>query len=143
LRVTPSQAIHFDPKEAISFEGSTGPYVQYVFARISSILENMELPEIDDVDFSLLAEKEEKELVLKLMQYPEVLSSAAENYNPSALCNYLLELSQIFNSFYHKHSVLKAEGGTVRDARLCLIASARIVLKNGLNILGIEAVSKM
>ncbi|PIQ80422.1 MAG: arginine--tRNA ligase, partial [Parcubacteria group bacterium CG11_big_fil_rev_8_21_14_0_20_41_14] len=117
LRVTPSQAIHFDPKEAISFEGSTGPYVQYVFARISSILENMELPEIDDVDFSLLAEKEEKELVLKLMQYPEVLSSAAENYNPSALCNYLLELSQIFNSFYHKHSVLKAEGGTVRDAR--------------------------
>ena len=143
LRITPSQSIHFNPKEAISFEGSTGPYVQYAHARISSILENQDLQEIDDIDFEKLGEQEEKELVLKLMQYPDIVRDSSENYNPSTVCNYLLELAHIFNTFYHKHHVLKAEHEDIKNARLTLVQAVRIVLKNGLDVLNIKAINKM
>ena len=143
LKITPSQSIHFNPKEAISFEGSTGPYVQYAHARISSILENQKLENYCDINFELLKEQEERAIVLKLMQYTGVINDAANNFNPSSLCNYLLELSHIFNTFYHKHHVLKAEDEDIKDARLILARAVQIVLKNGLNILGIEAPNKM
>ncbi|MBU2575783.1 arginine--tRNA ligase [Patescibacteria group bacterium] len=143
LKINPTQAIHFNPKEAISFEGSTGPYVQYAHARISSILKNQDLQDCDDVDFELLKEQEEREVVLKLMQYEEVVQDAARNFNPSAVCNYLLEFSHIFNTFYHKHHVLKAEDEDTKNARLVLIRAVQIVLRNGLDILEIKAPNKM
>jgi arginyl-tRNA synthetase len=141
LKVTPTQSIHYDPKQAISFEGSTGPYVQYVHARISSILEKESAPK--KVKFELLKTPEEKSVVLKLMQYQNMIQDSAQNYNPSLVCNYLLELSQLFNTFYHKHKVLKAETEDLKKARLMLISSVQIVLKNGLELLGIEAPEKM
>jgi len=141
LRVTPSQSIHYDPKQAIAFEGSTGPYIQYAHARISSILEKESAPK--KVKFELLKSTEEKEVILKLMQYKDMLKDSADNYNPSTVCNYLLELSQVFNAFYHKNKVLKAESEDLKNARLLLIKSVQIVLKDGLGLLGIEAPDKM
>jgi len=141
LRITPSQSIHFNPKEAIAFEGSTGPYVQYAHARISSILTKEKVSR--SVKFELLDTLEEKAVVLKLQNFALVLGESARNYNPSLLCNYLLELSQLFNTFYHKHKVLKAENEDLKKARLLLIKSVQIVLRNGLEILGIQAPKKM
>ncbi|MBI2051059.1 MAG: arginine--tRNA ligase [Parcubacteria group bacterium] len=143
LRVTPTQPIRYNPREAISFEGSTGPYVQYAHARISSILAEETALSPEDVDFGLLKASEEKILALKLLHFPDVLKDAATQYNPSLLCTYLIELSHSFNTFYHSHRVLKAESEELKHARLALIQAVQIVLVNGLAMLGIKAPEKM
>ncbi len=143
LKITPSQSIHFNPKEAISFEGSTGPYIQYTHARISSILKNQKLFSPRRVDFSLLSEPEEREIIMMLSRYPDVVRQSAENFNPSIICNYLLDLSQSFNGFYHKHSVLAAKNRSVMLARIALIKAVQIVIQNGLDLLCINAPEKM
>jgi arginyl-tRNA synthetase len=143
LRVTPTQSIHYNPNEAISFEGSTGPYVQYAHARISSILNEETVLNAKEIDFKLLKTQEEKNVIIKLLNYPEILAEAGQHYNPSLVCNYLLELSHSFNTMYHKHHVLKAETEELKHARLFLIKSVQIVLQNGLELLGIQAPEKM
>ena len=95
------------------------------------------------VEWSRLKEPEEKILLLSLWRYPQALSEAAERYNPALLCEYLYQLAQSFNTFYHKHQVLKAADEETRDARLLLISAVQTVLRNGLSILGIEAPEKM
>jgi len=129
----------FDPKESITFEGETGPYVQYTHARISSILRKFEGTISDSFE---LMEKEEYLLLRFISSYPETVSQAALSYRPYLICRYLLDLCQAFNEFYHKHPVLNAEI-KVRDARLHLIAGVRQVIANGLTLLGIEALEKM
>jgi arginyl-tRNA synthetase len=143
LRITPSQSIHFNPKEAIAFEGSTGPYVQYAHARASSILEQAGKISLNKINFSVLVEPEEAQITVMLSQYNDILCQSAGNYNPSLICNYLLDLSRIFNAFYHKHSVLSAEDSELKIARIALVKSVQIVLRNGLNLLRIEAPEKM
>ncbi|MBI1961109.1 MAG: arginine--tRNA ligase [Parcubacteria group bacterium] len=143
LHVTPTQSIHYNPKEAIAFEGSTGPYVQYAHARISSILSEETPLAASGVKLGLLDKPEEKAISLKLLQYPAVVSGAAERYNPSLVCNYLLELAHAFNTFYHAHHVLKAESEELKHARLVLVQAIQIVLRNGLALLGIKAPEKM
>ncbi|MDP3995326.1 MAG: DALR anticodon-binding domain-containing protein, partial [bacterium] len=143
LRVTPTQSIHFNPKEAISFEGSTGPYVQYAHARIASILAEETPLGVQHIDFGLLDKPEEKALCRALLQYPDMLCTAAEHYNPSAVCTYLIELAHLFNAFYHNRSVLKAETEELKHARLALVQAVQIVLRSGLWVLGIEAPNKM
>ncbi|MEK7189306.1 MAG: arginine--tRNA ligase [Patescibacteria group bacterium] len=143
LRVTPTQSIRYNPREAISFEGSTGPYVQYAHARISSILSEETALAPRDIDFGLLKAPEEKALALKLLQFPNMLADAASGYNPSLVCTYLIELAHSFSTFYHSHSVLKAESEELKHARLALIRAVQIVLRNGLEVLGIRAPEKM
>ncbi len=136
----------FNPKESISFEGETGPYVQYAHARICSILRKFgkrtDKDFIDKTDLSLLKEKEEAELIKLLEQFPELVENAAFSYKPSLISRYLLDLSQGFNEFYHIHQILK-EREELRNARILLIHCIRQVLRNGLNLLGIEAPEKM
>jgi arginyl-tRNA synthetase len=131
----------FNPKESISFEGETGPYIQYAYARICSILrkagKNNPKP-----DLSLLKEKEEKEIIKLLGSFPEAIDNAASGYRPSLIARYLLDMAQLFNEFYHKHQILKADEET-KDARIILIKSIKQVIGNGLNLLGIEAPEKM
>lgn len=143
LRITPSQSIHFNPKEAIAFEGSTGPYVQYTHARASSILKKSGKISLNKINFSLLFEPEEAQITVMLSQYPDIVQQSAEHYNPSILCNYLLDLAKAFNGFYHKHCVLGAKDSDLKSARVALVRSVQIVLRNGLNLLGIEAPEKM
>ena len=143
LRVTPTQSIHYNPAEAIAFEGATGPYVQYAHARIASILkEETPLPP-KKIDFSKLVATEEKGLLLKLLDYPRVASQAAAACSPNLICDYLVGLAQSFNTFYHQHQVLRAEDEETKHARLLLVKAVQIVLRNGLNLLGIQAPEQM
>jgi len=141
LKYDPLKDILFDPKESISFEGETGPYLQYTYARINSILEKSEEKIKDDIDVSLLKEKEELELIKLLSNYEDIVKQAG-NYKINTLARYLLDLAQSFNNFYHAYPVLKAEED-VKKARLLMINCVKQVLKNGLYLLGIDVLERM
>ncbi len=141
LKIDPVKDMVYHPEESISFEGETGPYVQYTHARIASILRKYgkDVPNI--VDFTVLNEKE-FHLTSLLAQFPCIVEESAVQYKPSHLCRYLLDLCQASNSYYHDVPVLKADK-KVSEARLYLIAAVKQVLRNGLELLGIEAPEEM
>jgi len=144
LRFHPKENIYYDPDKEISFEGATGPYLLYTYARIYGILKKSGVKKLNlgSINFSLLDEKEEIRILKLLFDFEEILKKATFSYNPSLLANYLLELAQAFNTFYHQHPVLTAEEN-LRLARIALIKSVAYVLKKGLNILGIEVIKRM
>ncbi len=135
--------ITFDYDQMLSFEGETGPYLQYSHARICSILRKAEdVPEVSALVPDQFADPEVKRLLMAAAAFPETVQQAANEFEPSVLSNYLLDLASKFNSFYHTHRVLQSEE-PVRSNRLLLIQSVRQILKNGLNLLGIKALEKM
>ncbi|MCK5149377.1 arginine--tRNA ligase [Candidatus Pacearchaeota archaeon] len=127
----------FDLKRFVSFEGDTGPYIQYSYARATSILqktknkEKLEIPEL---------EPKEIELVRKLSDFPKITLKAYESLNPSLIANYSYQLAQLFNEFYHLCPVI---GSKHESFRLALIESFRQVIKNSLNLLGIDPLEEM
>ncbi|MFT4304871.1 MAG: arginine--tRNA ligase [Candidatus Woesearchaeota archaeon] len=143
-----NKSIIFNMKKALDFEGETGPYIQYSYARISSILNklNIDVDEfinnINSIDYSLLNEDIESELISKLMNFRDVIIYCSENYKINLLCRYLIELSQLFNEFYHKCNIIK-EKEELKKARLALIISVQKVLFEGLSIIGIKSLNKM
>jgi arginyl-tRNA synthetase len=145
LRVKPTQNINFDPVESISFDGFTGPYCQYAYARISGILakapENLTHPESSD--FSLLGNPEELLLLQKLIQFPDEVGAAAREFNPSKIAVHIFNTAKAFNQFYNKHHVLRAENQKLAGARLALIQATAVVLKKGLDLLGIDVLENM
>jgi len=144
LKFTPQQDIVFQPKESISFQGNTGPYLQYTYARIQSILQKAgRLPRVTEENWAELGELEEMELAKRLFVLPQILAKAVRFYNPAQLANYLLELAQTFNTFYHQHPVLQADNDVRKNARLLLIQAVAQTLRRGLNLLGIEVLDKM
>jgi arginyl-tRNA synthetase len=143
--------IVFDIKESISLSGNSGPYLLYTYARINSIVKKARKPAYRtgrqknnkaNADFSSLTKKQEHELIFKLAKYPETVKRAGENYDPSDLAKYLFELAQEFNNYYHSVPILKTEEKTMA-ARLVLINSISQIIKNGLDLLGIETVEEM
>lgn len=139
LKIDAVKDLVYNPKEAISFEGETGPYVQYTHARICSILRKaVSIPEHITPHYS----PQEAAIISQLEKFPAVVLHAAEQYKPSQICRYLLDLSQAVNSYYHEVPILQASEDE-RNARLYMISSIRIVLENGLRLLGIEAPSEM
>ncbi len=142
LKYDPPKDFVFNPEESISFDGETGPYVQYAHARICSILEKYGKKVPANADFSLLKEKEEQLLIRFMFRFPATVEAAANNYKPLLIARYLLDISQAFNNFYHQHQIIKADDET-RNARLLLIAAVRQVLRNGLELLAIEAPERM
>jgi arginyl-tRNA synthetase len=136
--------IVFDPKEAISFEGKTGPYLQYAHARINGILRknNLQLQKKSD-PYDLKLKPEEITVLRKLNKFTEIVEQAAKDYMPNILTNYLFELSQNFNSFYETMPVLQEENKELKAFRLNLVTATAQVLKNGLGLLGIEAPEEM
>lgn len=132
--------ITFDWDKMLSFEGDSGPYLQYSYARLKSILRKAK--SVKTLDTKHLDNVLELEIILKLDRFPEVIEKVGENYYPSELANYLYDLAQSTNHFYHTLPVLKAESGT-RSARLALIQCVAKVLRTGLNLLGIETLEKM
>lgn len=145
LRVNPGQDIHFDPKESVSLDGFTGPYCQYAYVRAGSILRNIQkdLPSLGAIDFSVLGASEELLLVQKLMQFPEDVAKAKKEYNPSRIAGIVFEIAKAFNQFYHKHKVMGADSEKLKEARMALVQSSAIAIKNGLNLLGIIAIEEM
>jgi arginyl-tRNA synthetase len=145
LRVRPNQSINFDPAESISFDGFTGPYCQYAYARISGILEKAQrtATALPGPDFSLLGNGEEIALLQKLIEFPAEVQSAVRDLNPSKVAGHIFNTAKAFNQFYNKHQVLQAGSGQLVSARLQLIKAAAVVLKNGLNLLGVEVLENM
>lgn len=135
--------IVFDYEQALSLYGNTGPYLQYSYARCQSILKKAgkkynNMTKYDNIN------EEETQILQTLIQFPEVVKEAAQNYSPNIICNYLHELAKSFNTFYSKHTVLSEKNPEeVKNFRLLLTAATAIVLKNGLNLLGIPAPEKM
>jgi arginyl-tRNA synthetase len=145
LRVRPTQSINFDPAESISFDGFTGPYCQYAYARIFGILEKAGQRGVEGrgLDFGLLGNIEELLLLKMLIQFPEEVASGVSEYNPSRVAVHVFNTAKAFNQFYNKHAVLQAGSLELTAARLALIKATAVVLKRGLNLLGIDVLENM
>lgn len=144
LRYRPTQDIHFDPKESIALDGFTGPYCQYAYARIHGILRNAEEKQISGkVDFSLLEKEEERQLIRKLISFPDALKLARVEMNPLRVTTQVYEITKAFNQFYNASPVLTADSEGLVAARIELIKATAIAIKKGLNILGIEVLERM
>jgi len=137
LKIDIKKNMLFNSKESVSFDGDTGPYVLYSYARASSIMKKA--PQEKHFEVHDLEEKE-VELVKKISQFPEVVSSAYKNLNPSLIANYAYQLAQAFNEFYQSCNVI---GSEEEAFRLALVQSFRDVLKNALHLLGIETIDEM
>ncbi|MFX1309369.1 MAG: arginine--tRNA ligase [Promethearchaeota archaeon] len=142
LKFSAIKGFVFKPDESISFEGETGPYIQYCYARIASIISKSEMQVSTNINWDLLIHKNELALIKQLAYFPEIVNSAEETYNIHLIAQYLLTLCQIFNSFYSSCQVI-SEDKELENARLLLIKCVQIVIKIGLNILGIETLDKM
>ena len=138
LKNSPNKSINFDVDEALNFEGDTGSYLLYSYARASSILKKA--PKQKAFKISDLEEKE-IELVKKLSQFPEIVLGAYKSLNPSIISSYSYQLAQIFNEFYHTCKVIGSE--QQESFRIVLVQAFKQVLKNALSLLGIETVEEM
>ena len=144
LKVNPKTTMMFDPEASLRFEGDTGPYVLYAYARISSMLRRASEEALAaEVDWSVLGTKEEKALALRCAQYPEIMQKAATNLDGSVVTGYLLDLAKDFSKFYQACPVLAAETPALIRARLELTARVRVLLRDGLNALTIDALESM
>ncbi len=142
LKNSREKDIVFDWKEMLSFEGETGPYVQYSYARANSILTRAgELK--GSPDYSKLTSKEEFELVKVIEGFSKQIHLAIEKLEPSIVTRYAIEVAKSFNKFYNAHSVLNLEDEELKEARLNLVKATCQVIKNSLELLGIEVVDKM
>lgn len=147
LRVDPRKKMIFDPKESIDLHGYTATFIQYAHARICSILrrEGISLtePKTNALPSETVLSKAEKDLALHLEQYPDVLTDAANSFNPASLCNYTFQLAQLFNSFYDAHSISKAESEEKKTLRLMTIIMTASVMRHAMGLLGISLPEKM
>ena len=140
LKVDPKKKIAFNPQESIDFQGNTGPFIQYTYARIQSILrraENCELPK------SVSLHPKEKELIKLLSLFPEVVQNAADTYSPALIANYVYDLVKEFNSFYQNVSILGEEDTDKRSLRVHLSRKVGEVIAIGFDLLGIQVPERM
>jgi arginyl-tRNA synthetase len=142
IAVDPTKPVVFTWDRVLDFEKNSAPYIQYSHARAQSILRKANR-EPKDADFSLLVELMERDLVLTLARFPDLFLDAAKNLRPNAVADYLNSLADKFNKFYTNMPVIKAKSRGLSDARLALVDATRIVLRNGLRLLGIEAPERM
>lgn len=143
LKYDPLKNFVYNPKESLSFDGETGPYLEYSNARINSIFKKLQeefIPEKANVE--LLTEDNEFALVKLLSEYPFIIEKSSNEMKPSIICRYLVDLAQGFNEFYHANPVLNTDK-ELRDARLLLIYCIQIVLKSGMEILKIKPIDEM
>jgi len=139
LKVSTNQEIAFDLKESVAFDGDSGPYLLYTYARCRSVLRKAGAEKTKPVSDQVLNE-EEREIARLLTYFPEVVGEATRNLAPNSLCSHLFRLAQAFNLFYQKHPIL---GASEASKRLALTAATAQVLKNGLYLLGIDTVERM
>ncbi len=145
LKVDPKKTMMFNPKESIDFNGNTGPFIQYTYARIRSILRKAAQLQIalSPADIHVSLSEKEQDLIKWIAKLPAVVREAGETYSPALLANYSYELAKEFNQFYHDFSILKEENEGVRNIRLLLAQQAGEAIKNAMGMLGIEMPERM
>ena len=142
LKVDPKKRMLFNPAESIDFNGHTGPFIQYAYARIQSL--QRKAPQGAGVDWTALTLNEDETVVIKaLLQFPEVMDQAARNFSPAVLANYTYELVKKYNGFYQNNSILKAETEQSIAFRLLLSKKVGEVIKASMNCLGIQVPNRM
>jgi len=145
LKVDPKKQMMFNPEESIDFNGNTGPFIQYTYARIQSILRKADEQGLSaNADFSSLnIAAKEKALLKHLGNYPALVKQAAENYSPSQVANYVFDLVKEYNKFYQEHSIMKEEDAIKQSFRIQLSKQVSKVIENGMAILGINVPDRM
>jgi arginyl-tRNA synthetase len=159
LKVDARKNMLFNPEESIDFNGNTGPFIQYTYARIRSILRkslpltpSKERGNSDAQQFSLLLERaageailetKEIELIQKMSEYGAAVEQAGKDYSPSGIANYCYELTKVFNQFYHDYSILNEPDEQKKAVRLMLAKNVAKIIKNSMALLGIEVPERM
>ena len=146
LKVDARKNMLFNPEESIDFNGNTGPFIQYTYARIRSILrkaaeQGLEAPEALADDMPL--NQKEMELIQKMDEFGAAVRQAGKDYSPSGIANYCYELTKDFNQFYHDYSILNADGVNEKIVRLMIAKNVAKTIKNGMALLGIEVPERM
>ncbi|QOW11387.1 arginine--tRNA ligase [Kaistella flava (ex Peng et al. 2021)] len=141
LKVDPKKKMLFNPAESIDFAGNTGPFIQYTYARIQSLLAKADYKKTAVSDYELNAS--EKELVMNLSNFKEVVSRAAETLSPALVANYVYEVVKSYNSFYQNNPILNQENENAKNFRLELSELTGKTIKKGLELLGIGTVNRM
>ena len=143
LKVDPRKNMLFNPQESIDFNGNTGPFVQYTYARIRSVLRKSD--EADAATDITAYEPNEKEIeiIQRIADFPSVVSEAGRTYSPALIANYVFELAKGYNQFYHDYSILKEENGVARAFRLHLSRAVADIIRRGFSLLGVEVPERM
>lgn len=142
LKVDPKKNMLFNPKESIDFNGNTGPFLQYTYARIQSVIRRAgEFPK--QVSSDVVPNEKESVLIQKLSDFPKVVKEAGDSYSPALIANYCYDLAKEYNQFYHDYSILKEENENVKNLRLLLSKEVGIVLKKAAGLLGMEMPERM
>lgn len=144
LKVDPKKKMLFNPEESIDFHGNTGPFIQYTYARIQSVLKNSPIKEnfLNSNKINTLHPLE-KTIIKLIHKYPEVLEESAKEYSPAVIANYVYEFAKQFNKFYSELSILNAENEELKSFRLTLSKSTGLMIQNGMMLLGIEVAERM
>lgn len=145
LKVDPRKNMMFNPHESIDFNGNTGPFIQYTYARIKSVLRKAEennIKIINQLNNVVLSEKE-KELLKNITLFPGIVKEAGDSYSPAIIANYCYDLVKEYNQFYHDHSILSEPDSDQKNFRLILSSTIAKIVKKGMNLLGIEMPERM
>ena len=146
LKVDARKNMLFNPKESIDFNGNTGPFIQYTYARIQSVLRKaaeMKITVPAELPTNLLLNEKEEVLIQMLADFAATVRQAGTDYSPSTIANYIYDLVKEYNQFYHDFSILREENEAVRIFRIVLSANIAKVIKLGMGLLGIEVPERM
>jgi arginyl-tRNA synthetase len=143
LKVDARKNMLFNPEESIDFNGNTGPFIQYTYARIRSILRKANSKESGNIGMGGNLNEKEVELIQKMNEFGAAVEQAGKDYSPSGIANYCYELTKVFNQFYHDYSILNEPDEQKKAARLMLAKNVAKIIKNGMGLLGIEVPERM
>ncbi len=143
LKVDARKNMLFNPEESIDFNGNTGPFIQYTYARIRSILRKAGETATGGAPLNVTLADKETELIQKMSEYGVAVEQAGKDYSPSGIANYCYELTKVFNQFYHDYSILNEPDGEKRLVRLVLARNVAKIIRNGMALLGIEVPERM
>ena len=143
LKVDPKKRILFNPEESVDFQGNTGPFIQYTYARIQSILRKAGDLASSPIDKSLSLHEKEKELLKTIQLFPEKIQEAADNYSPALIANYTYDLVKEFNSFYQQVSILGESDASKRTFRVLLSKKVGEVIQDAFRLLGVDVPERM
>jgi len=144
LKVDPRKNMVFDPAESVDFNGNTGPFIQYTYARIMSVLRKAEEQDLSGkIVAGLQPNDKELELIKLIARFPDVIEVAFDELNPSLIANYTYDLAKEYNQFYHDHSILSADTGQQISFRLMLSDVTARVIKTAFELLGIDVPERM